>query len=176
MTKSDGAVIMMKVSRKAVYTALITASLFAASSAYAGHAQATVTVSVTVLATPCHINGDTDTPTVEFGDVRADLIDGTRYAQPLDLKITCDSAPSGDLQYELKGDAAAFDGEVLKTGTTGLGIKLLKTDGSTLAVNTWTGTTQDQTVSLKAVPVRDSVTTLTGGEFTATATLILQMK
>ncbi|MGV2814538.1 fimbrial protein [Enterobacter cancerogenus] len=167
---------MKKVPRRAMYAALIPIFLLACPAANAGQTQATVTVSVTVMATPCHINGDAATPTVEFGDVRADLIDGTRYAQPLEVKITCDSAPSGNLQYELKGDAAAFDGKVLKTGTAGLGIKMLKADGSPLAVNTWTSTAQDQTVNLKAVPVKDTAATLAGGEFNATATLILQMK
>lgn len=167
---------MMKVTRRAIYAALMSICLLAGPAANAGQAQATVTVSVTVMAVPCHINGDTATPTVEFGDVRADLIDGIRYAQPLEVKITCDSSPSGDLQYELKGDAAAFDGKVLKTGTAGLGIKMLKADGSPLAVNTWTGTARDQTVNLKAVPVKDTAAKLAGGEFNATATLILQIK
>ncbi|MGM8398345.1 fimbrial protein [Enterobacter hormaechei] len=176
MTKLDSIVTMITLCRRTIGAVLITASIFSAPTVRAGQSQTTVTVSVTVLAVPCHINGDANTPTVEFGDVRADLIDGSRYAQPLEVKITCDSTPSGDLQYELKGDAAAFDSKVLKTETSGLGIKILKADGSMLAVNTWTGTARDQTVNLKAVPVRDTTAKLTGGEFNATATLILQMK
>lgn len=135
-----------------------------------------LTVNVNVVEAPCHINGDSDTPTVEFGDVRVDLIDGTQYAQPLAVAITCDSAPQGNLQYELKGDATNFDGNVLKTHTDGLGIKVLKADGSTLAVNTWTDISQGQTINLKVVPVKDGATVLVGGEFNAEATLVLQIK
>ncbi|WP_368533269.1 fimbrial protein [Enterobacter hormaechei] len=176
MTKSDRAVTMMTQIRRTVCAVLMTASMFSTSGAYAGETQTTVTVSVTVMSNPCHINGDTNTPTVEFGDVRADLIDGSRYAQPLEVKITCDSTPSGDLQYELKGDAASFDSKVLKTDMSGLGIKVLNADGSTLSVNAWTDIARDQTVNLKVVPVRDTTATFAGGEFNATATLILQMK
>lgn len=125
----------------------------------------------------CSVNDDTDTPMIEFGDVRTDLIDGTKYSQPLPVKITC----AGDLsslaiQYQIKGTAASFDTKVLNTNIAGLGIKVLNSTGTPLSINTWVDTTPSATFSLSVVPVKDGTTQLSGGEFNATATLVIQMK
>lgn len=125
----------------------------------------------------CSVNGDADTPTIEFGDVRTDLIDGVKYSKPLPVKITCTGDTSSlDLKYQVKGDVSTFDNKSLKTNITGLGLKVLNATGTQLGINTWVTTSPGETLNLKVVPVKDGTTVLSGGEFNAIATLIIQMK
>lgn len=134
-------------------------------------------VKVNVTAVVCHINDDIDTPTIEFGDVRTDLIDGSKYAQPLPVTISCEGGtPSGGVEYMIKGDVSSFNSTSLKTDTAGLGINVLNSDNTPLGINQWIGATPEQTLNLKVVPVKDNTTQFSGGEFSATATLVIQMK
>lgn len=157
-----------------MFSLLLTSLL--SGTALAGSTQATVTVSVTVLAVPCHINGDKPV-SVEFGDVRTDLIDGKNYAvQTLPVSITCDDDPSGTIQYSLKGVASEFDADALKTDMTGLAIRILKPDGKVLSPGSWQDASRNQRLSLKVVPEKDVSMKLAGGEFHASATLAIQVK
>lgn len=140
-------------------------------------ARVDITVSVTLQETACHINGDVTTPTVEFGDVNTALIDGKTYrAQKLPVKITCDSDIPDTLSYELRGDVAEFDSEALATDIQGVGLKVFNEDGTALAINTLVDVKNSPSLDLMVVPVKDTDVTLSGGEFNAVATLILQQK
>ncbi|OJT44276.1 fimbrial protein [Serratia plymuthica] len=131
---------------------------------------ATVTVKVTVVAPPpCVINDDRPID-VEFGDVMTTRVDGSNYKMPVNYTLSCPGAPSNAMKLQVKGTGAAFDATVLQTNKTGLGIELRQGD-SKLAVNDWLNFTFPNKPELWAVPVKQTGATLTGGEFSAGATM-----
>ncbi|WP_439069747.1 fimbrial protein [Serratia nevei] len=131
---------------------------------------ATVTVKVTVVAPPpCVINDDRPVE-VEFGDVMTTRVDGDNYKMPVNYTLSCSGGTSNAMKLQVKGSGAAFDATVLQTNKTGLGIELRQGDGK-LAVNSWLNFTYPNKPELWAVPVKQAGTTLTGGEFSAGATM-----
>ncbi|MCW6015348.1 fimbrial protein [Serratia marcescens] len=131
---------------------------------------ATVTVKVTVVAPPpCVINDDRPVE-VEFGDVMTTRVDGDNYKMPVNYTLSCTGGTSNAMKLQVKGNGAAFDATVLQTNKTGLGIELRQGDGK-LAVNSWLNFTYPKKPELWAVPVKQAGTTLTGGEFSAGATM-----
>lgn len=135
-----------------------------------GSNMATVTVKVTVVAPPpCVINDDRPID-VAFGDVMTTRVDGDNYKMPVNYTLSCTDAPSNAMKLQVKGTGAAFDATVLQTNKTGLGIELRQGD-SKLAVNDWLNFTYPNKPELWAVPVKQTGATLTGGEFSAGATM-----
>lgn len=133
---------------------------------------ATVTVKVTVVAPPpCVINDDRPVE-VEFGDVMTTRVDGDNYKMPVNYTLSCTGGTSNAMKLQVKGNGAAFDATVLQTNKTGLGIELRQGDGK-LAVNSWLNFTYPNKPELWAVPVKQAGTTLTGGEFSAGATMAM---
>ncbi len=134
---------------------------------------ATVTVKVIVVAPPpCVINDDRPVE-VEFGDVMTTRVDGDNYKMPVNYTLSCTGGTSNAMKLQVKGNGAAFDATVLQTNKTGLGIELRQGDGK-LAVNSWLNFTYPNKPKLWAVPVKDRPgTTLTGGEFSAGATMVV---
>lgn len=131
---------------------------------------ATVTVKVTVVVPPpCVINDDRPIEVV-FGDVMTTRVDGDNYKMAVNYTLSCTSAPSNAMKLQVKGTGAAFDATVLQTNKAGLGIELRQGDGK-LAVNDWLNFTYPNKPELWAVPVKQSGATLTGGEFSAGATM-----
>ncbi|MGN7975534.1 fimbrial protein [Serratia sp. 22264] len=131
---------------------------------------ATVTVKVTVVAPPpCVINDDRPID-VEFGDVMTTRVDGDNYKMPVNYTLSCTGAPSNAMKLQVKGTGAAFDATVLQTNKAALGIELRQGD-SKLAVNDWLNFTYPNMPELWAVPVKQTGATLTGGEFSAGATM-----
>lgn len=133
---------------------------------------ATVTVKVIVVAPPpCVINDDRPVE-VEFGDVMTTRVDGDNYKMPVNYTLSCTGGTSNAMKLQVKGNGAAFDATVLQTNKTGLGIELRQGDGK-LAVNSWLNFTYPNKPELWAVPVKQAGTTLTGGEFSAGATMAM---
>ncbi|WP_411750828.1 fimbrial protein [Serratia marcescens] len=131
---------------------------------------ATVTVKVTVVAPPpCVINDDRPVE-VEFGDVMTTRVNGDNYKMPVNYTLSCTGGTSNAMKLQVKGNGAVFDATVLQTDKTGLGIELRQGD-SKLAVNSWLNFTYPNKPELWAVPVKQAGTTLTGGEFSAGATM-----
>ncbi|CAI1968274.1 fimbrial protein [Serratia fonticola] len=131
---------------------------------------ATVTVKVTVVAPPpCVINDDRPID-VEFGDVMTTRVDGDNYKMPVNYTLSCTGGTTNAMKLQVKGTGAAFDATVLQTNQTGLGIELRQGD-SKLAVNDWLNFTYPNKPELWAVPVKQRGATLTGGEFSAGATM-----
>ena len=131
---------------------------------------ATVTVKVTVVAPPpCVINDDRPID-VEFGDVMTSRVDGYNYKMPVNYTLSCTGGTSNAMKLQVKGTGAAFDTTLLQTNKAKLGIELRQGD-SKLAVNDWLNFTFPNKPELWAVPVKQSGATLTGGEFSAGATM-----
>ncbi|HCR2983072.1 TPA: fimbrial protein [Serratia marcescens] len=130
----------------------------------------TVTVKATVIMPlPCVINGDRPIE-VEFNDVMTTRVDGKRYETPINYTFSCVGAPSNMMKLQVQGNGAAFDNTVLSTSKAGLGIELRQKDNK-LPINRWLNFTYPNKPELWAVPVKQGSITLTGGEFSAAATL-----
>lgn len=130
---------------------------------------ATVVLTLTIVAPPCVIN-DNRPIEVEFGDVMTTRVDGNNYRMPVNYTLDCKNAPSSAMKLQVKGTGAGFDGTVLQTSNSALGIKL-QAGATKLPVNTWMNFISSNKPELWAVPVKQSAATLTGGEFTAVATM-----
>lgn len=130
----------------------------------------TVTITVTVVAPlPCVINDDRPIE-VEFGDVMTNLVDGDNYRMPVNYTLSCTGGTSNAMKLQVKGTGAAFDATLLQTNKADLGIEL-RQGNSRLAVNDWLKFNYPDKPELWAVPVKQRGATLTGGEFSAGATM-----
>ncbi|MEL5591928.1 fimbrial protein [Serratia ureilytica] len=133
-------------------------------------AATTVTVKVTIVAPPpCVINGNR-TIEVNFGEVMTTRVDGKNYRVPVSYSLSCSGQSKNAMKLQVQGTGAAFDTSALKTTKTGLGIQMQQ-GSSNLALNSWLNFTYPNTPELWAVPVKQSGVTLSGGEFTAGATM-----
>ncbi|WP_253893527.1 fimbrial protein [Serratia marcescens] len=133
-------------------------------------AATTVTVKVTVMAPPpCVINGNR-TIEVDFNEVVIAQIDGKNYRTPVRYSLSCSGQSKNAMKLQVQGTGAPFDTSVLKTNKTGLGIQLQQGD-SKLALNSWLNFTYPNAPTLWVVPIKQSGAALSGGEFTAGATM-----
>lgn len=155
-----------RVQPKQVYSCLVGMLMLGAVSTWA----ATVTVTVTVLEPPSCIINDDRPIEVNFGEVLTTRVDGSHYRMPVVYSLSCKGAPSNAMKLQMQGSGAAFDSTVLRTSNAGLGIQLQQ-GSSKLAMNSWLNFTYPNVPSLWAVPVKQSGVTLSGGSFSAGATL-----
>ncbi|MEE4412059.1 fimbrial protein [Serratia sp. C2(1)] len=121
---------------------------------------------------PCVINGDR-TIDVDFGnEMLTTKIDGSNYIMPVDYSLECKNNTRNAMKMKIQGNATAFDRSALQTNMADLGIAL-KANGSALTVNNWVNFTYPDKPALQAVPVKRAGSTLKGGDFAATATLMV---
>ncbi|EEA5813299.1 fimbrial protein [Salmonella enterica subsp. enterica serovar Oranienburg] len=166
--------------------------LFVALLLYSGSARAVdipVTISVTILEPVCTVTdltGNSQTE-VDFETVPVTAVNKTGAIRDLNMKVTCDGvAPSGKT---LKMQVAATSGgtmsyvgaQVLGTSLSGLGIQLTDSAGRVVPPGAWTtvsgvtipaGSLSAQ-VELKAALVSETVSTLKGGSFTSSASVVM---
>jgi type 1 fimbria pilin len=136
-------------------------------------AETSLTIRAVIIAPPpCVINGGT-TLDVPFGnDLLTSRVDGVNYRRNVPYTVTCNSPFSNALKLELKGTAAGFDNRVLSTRKPDLGVKLF-VNGGDWPLNTAVNFTYPNFPTVQAVPVKRAGSTLTGGAFDATATLVV---
>ncbi|ENZ5481098.1 fimbrial protein [Serratia marcescens] len=138
--------------------------------ALAKTATATVTVKITLTAPPCDVN-DNKLIEVNFGnDVMTTRVDGEYKKMPINYTLKCQGGASNAVRMRIDGQGAAFDGGVLKTNKTDFGIELLN-GGKRLPINGWLKFTYPNQPTLEAVPVKRSGARLSGGAFSAGATM-----
>lgn len=132
-----------------------------------------VNISGTIITPPpCTINNN-QTINVDFGDeVMTTRIDGVNYKQAITYSLDCDAQKSNNLKMSIQGTAASFNAALLQTNKNGLGIALYS-GAQPLDANAWFNYTYPSKPELYAVLVKQSGATLTGGEFTAAATLLI---
>ena len=135
-----------------------------------GAKDATITVKVTVVAPPPCIINNNQPITVEFGDVMTTRVDGNNYRRPVNYTLSCTAGLPNAMKLQVVGVGASFNGTVLWTTNSRLGIQLLQ-DSTKLPINTWLNFTYPKKPVLWAVPVKQPSATLTGGEFVAGATM-----
>ena len=124
---------------------------------------------------PCIINAGS-TLDVPFGnDLMTTRIDGVTYQRAVPYTVTCGPQPSNDMKISLQGTGAGFDSTVLSTSKSDLGIKLL-IGGVAWPLNSAVNFTYPTLPIMAAVPVKNPGSTLTGGIFTAAATLVVALQ
>ena len=130
-----------------------------------------VTIRGNVIAPPpCVNNGNTIL--VDFGEVMSTRIDGQRYKQPVNYTAECTKMPTNAMTLAITGNTAGFDAGLLQTEIAGLGVRMLY-QGRQLNPGEKVKFTYPVFPALEAVPVRDMTAVLTGGDFSAVATLEL---
>ena len=113
---------------------------------------------------------------VSFGNtVQTSMVDGSNYQQPIPFLVSCTAQPA-NVRFKFSGGGSAFDPSVLGTNFADLGVKLLKPDGTQLALDEWFTFTYSGTVPLfKAAPVKRPGSVLPTGAFGASTTLVLEV-
>ena len=123
---------------------------------------------------PCTVTG----AEAEFGNVVITRIGGVNYKRPIDYKLVCNNLAMDDLRLQMQAATVVINGEtVISTGIPGFGIRIQKasdssildlTSGAWLPFNFSSGAP-----ALEAVPVKQSGTSLTAAEFSASATIVV---
>ncbi|MBC3211564.1 fimbrial protein [Serratia fonticola] len=134
-------------------------------------ASTVIKVTVTIVAPlPCVIN-DNNLIEVNFGnDVMTTRIDGSYKKQPVVYSVECKNVPNNAMKMQIQGTGAGFDGDVLQTNKDDLGVALLR-NGNRQPINTWVNFTYPDLPTFEAVPVKQAGATLSGGTFSAGATM-----
>lgn len=168
----------MNIKRTALY-AIFSGALALSGQTSADLSEANVKVSVTVTANNCRVN-ENQIVKAEFGTVQISELSKASASVP--VTISCDEVPAGTLSMEIKGSGTSFNGQALKTDVSGLGITLTSPSSNELDLNTFYDVTstfgltgKTGTFNLKAHLISDGKTELAGGEFNASATLVMQV-
>ena len=140
-------------------------------------ADVAVTIRGTILPPPPCIITAGSTLVVPFGnDLMTTRIDGVTYRRAVPYTVTCAPQPSNDMKITLQGTGAGFDSTVLRTSKSDLGVKLLL-GGVLWPLNSAVNFTYPNLPVMEAVPVKNpGSSTLTGGAFTAAATLVVALQ
>lgn len=145
------------------------------------HADTDINFKGVVHETPeCTVNGGQPI-TVDFGTVDVDTIDNIENSVDINYSFECPALPS-DLSkwfyyYQFRGTASSFDTSALATSISDLGIRLTA-DGVSISPGSGGGSISSLTPNgssplpqLKATLIKNSGSTLTTGDFSATASL-----
>lgn len=138
------------------------------------------TVNVTIKgilleAPPCVINGNQPID-VNFGDnLNISKIDGTHFMQQVEYSVTCSGNSSNEMTLSIEGNATDFDAAALQTNMGDLGVEL-QHDGSKVNIGEAINFTYPTLPVLQAVPVKRTGATLAPGEFSAGATMVVDLQ
>lgn len=123
---------------------------------------------------PCEISSTTGSAIeVDFGrEMVTRRVDGVNYREQIPVRLDCSAAVDQKLQLTLTGDAGYEAGLIATSKATELGIRLY--NGTTaITPGTPLNFTPETIPVLYAVPEAKDNTTLTGGDFTGRANLIV---
>ncbi|RFT02341.1 fimbrial protein [Edwardsiella anguillarum] len=136
-----------------------------------------ITFTGTLLRKPCHINND-EPINIHFGNVGVNKVDGVNYIQTIPYTVTCDDQYNEDenrgqpMLMFVNGSVTGYDPAALNTSVAGLGIHIIQ-DGHPMEINKGLRYEQVHNPVLQAVPVKQPGVILSGGAFSATATLLV---
>lgn len=145
--------------------------------AFASTSTANLSVTVTVAAANCRIN-ENQSLKIEFGTLQTSELSKATAKVP--VTIACDEDPQGTVAMAILGTGSSFNAQALKTDVPGLGITLASPFAKVLDLNTYYEVSNNFGLSSKvgsfdltAHLVSDGQTELAGGDFNASATLIM---
>lgn len=169
----------MNIKRAALCAIFLGALLLKTGSAFADSATANITVTVTVTANNCRVN-ENQSVKAEFGTVQISEL--SKASANVPVTVACDEVPAGTLSMAIKGTGTSFNTQALKTDVAGLGITLTSPSSMALDLNKFYDVTstfglsgKTGTFNLTAHLTSDGKTELAGGEFNASATLVMQV-
>ena len=144
------------------------------------HATSTVEFHGTLMQAPnCRINEDQPVK-AEFGTIQTDSLSAASADVP--VTIACDFVPSGTLSISIDGTVSDFNTDAIQSDIEGLGVTLQTEQGEVITPNKYYNVSKDLgltskvgSLTLKAGLTSDGETELPGGEFNASATLVLQV-
>ena len=135
-----------------------------------------VKVTVTIVAPPPCVINDNNLIEVKFGnDVMTSRIDGSYKKQRVVYSVECKDAPTNAMKIKIQGTGASFDSDVLRTNNNDLGVALLR-NGNRQPINRWVNFSYPYMPTLEAVPVKQAGATLSGGAFSAGATMMVEYR
>ena len=130
---------------------------------------------VVLMPPPCVVNAG-GTLNVPFGTgLLTTHINGVNYSKSVLYTVTCGPQPTNFMSLKLTGTGAGFDSSALGTSKSNLGIRLL-VGGVAWPLNTTVNFTYPNLPDVKAVLVKKTGSTLTGGTFSASATLVVALR
>ena len=130
---------------------------------------------VVLMPPPCVINA-AGTLNVSFGsELLTTRINGVNYEKAVPYTLTCGQQPTNSMTLELRGTGAGFDAKALGTSKSDLGIRLM-VGGEAWPLNTTVNFTHPTLPVVTAVLVKKTGSTLTGGSFAASATLVQALR
>lgn len=137
-------------------------------------ASTVVRVTVTIVAPPSCVINNNNLIEVSFGnDVMTTRIDGSYKKQRVVYSVECKNAPNNAMKMRIQGTGAGFNRDVLRTNKDDLGVALLR-NGNQQPINTWVNFTYPNLPTFEAVPVKQAGATLSGGAFSAGATMTVE--
>ncbi|CAI8847447.1 fimbrial protein [Pseudomonas sp. IT-P176] len=154
--------------RRALCVALV--ALVAAVQSVMASSSSTIDVTVILTAPPCTVNNN-GIVIVDFGsDVQTTLVDGSYKVMQVPYSLQCPAGGGKAMGIRIEGTGAAFDRNVLGTNISNFGIAILN-GGTRLPINSSKEFTYPNWPKLYAVPVKRNGATLSGGVFSAIATI-----
>ena len=130
---------------------------------------------VVLMPPPCVVNA-AGTLNIPFGTgLLTTRINGVNYSKPVPYTVTCGPQPTNFMTLKLTGTGAGFDSSALGTSKSNLGIRLL-VGGAAWPLNTTVNFTYPNLPNVKAVLVKKTGSTLAGGAFSASATLVVALR
>ncbi|MBK5436008.1 fimbrial protein [Pseudomonas sp. TH32] len=124
---------------------------------------------------PCKVSSNTII-VVDFGsDVQTTLVDGTYKKMQVPYTVQCPVGAPSAMSIRIEGTGAAFDSGVLVTNISNFGIAILN-GGTRLPINSSKDFTYPNLPQLYAVPVKRTDATLSGGVFSAVATMRVEYR
>ena len=144
---------------------------------HAETASTEIRISGTVQAGSGCVFNNNQSITVEFGRVNIDEIDGYNYLQPVPLNINCAEIPSNNMKLQITGTISSFQPSLLATSRSSLALIFYDPDDSLLRVNnTWYNFTYPDVPKITVAPYKQRGAALAGGDFTATALLVIEFQ
>lgn len=134
-------------------------------------ANVTITVKGNIIAPPSCVINSGGTATTDFGSFNATEVDGFSHRKEVAYTVSCQSPPSNLMKLRIDGTQADF-GFALKTDKPDLALTLFK-DSQQIQLGQWVNFTWPTLPKLYAVPAKRPGSTLTGGDFSASATLVV---
>ncbi|ECG0942743.1 fimbrial protein [Salmonella enterica subsp. salamae] len=143
-----------------------------------------ITITGTIIEPACSVTdaGGSGQTEVNFGLVSLEDVGTAKAQQSLTMKVTCDySAPSGkSLKMFItpgSNGTITWSGQpVLGTSLSGLGIDLTDSSQTRIPLSTWVDTSvaaPSGEMTLQAMLVSPDTSTLTAGNFSATASVVV---
>ena len=139
---------------------------------FCANAMANLTFSGTLRAPPpCTINSGANIA-VDFGEMGVNTVDGVKHRKPVTYTITCTASTlPWSMFLTVTATATSFDTSAVQSNVPDLGIKILR-NNLPFVLNTKLSIAPASPPVLEVVPVKKSGSTLSEGNFTATAVLV----